>query len=306
MTWRLSQCHNNFVHKGREKNIAIYFPQPLWNVLRLHSGTKGEGTLCVARAHEGVAIYCASDKKQALILLLWDRGLPQTSQARGPQGLIGPGQAGRQAVLQPCGGELRGEAPLFWRQPPHVCLCGGGELPCVEPRLWGDDCYSTGVGFKKAFLMGGNAFHRRELRALGKPGDEAAVGRRRRKALHRWEQPAICWRNGEQQSGWAEVGRLYLYRRRFGERRSCLSSFNERKYLKASRHNASNEPKMYMYFLFYLFGVFEGVTRNLNNWVKSTCHASPPWLPLRSLSTHTCKQTRCTCRRPCNCGCKVA
>lgn len=47
----------------------------------------------------------------------------------------------------------------------------------MEPRLWGDDCYSTGVGFKNAFLMGGggDAFHRRELRAPGKPVDAAAV-----------------------------------------------------------------------------------------------------------------------------------
>lgn len=39
-------------------------------------------------------------------------------------------------------------------QPPHVCLCGGAELPGVEAWLQGDDCYSTGVGFKNAFLMG--------------------------------------------------------------------------------------------------------------------------------------------------------
>lgn len=39
-------------------------------------------------------------------------------------------------------------------QPPHVCLCGSAELPGVEAWLWGDDCYSTGVGFKNAFLMG--------------------------------------------------------------------------------------------------------------------------------------------------------
>lgn len=39
-------------------------------------------------------------------------------------------------------------------QPPHVCLCGSAELPGVESWLRGDDCYSTGVGFKNAFLMG--------------------------------------------------------------------------------------------------------------------------------------------------------
>ncbi len=39
-------------------------------------------------------------------------------------------------------------------QPPHVCLCGSAELPGVEAWLRGDDCYSTGVGFKNAFLMG--------------------------------------------------------------------------------------------------------------------------------------------------------
>lgn len=39
-------------------------------------------------------------------------------------------------------------------QPPHVCLCGSAELLGVEAWLQGDDCYSTGVGFKNAFLMG--------------------------------------------------------------------------------------------------------------------------------------------------------
>lgn len=39
-------------------------------------------------------------------------------------------------------------------QPPHVCLCGSAELPGVEAWLRGDDCYSTGAGFKNAFLMG--------------------------------------------------------------------------------------------------------------------------------------------------------
>lgn len=102
----LSQCHKIFITllffffvtlPQRGEEIAVYFPQPQWNVLRLRSGRKGERTLCFARAHEGVAIYCASDKKQALILLLCDRGLPQTSQAGGLRGLIGPWQAGRQA-----------------------------------------------------------------------------------------------------------------------------------------------------------------------------------------------------------------
>lgn len=39
-------------------------------------------------------------------------------------------------------------------QPPHVCLCGSAELLGVDAWLRGDDCYSTGVGFKNAFLMG--------------------------------------------------------------------------------------------------------------------------------------------------------
>lgn len=39
-------------------------------------------------------------------------------------------------------------------QPPHVCMCGSAKCSGVEPWLWGDDCYSTGVGFKNAFLMG--------------------------------------------------------------------------------------------------------------------------------------------------------
>lgn len=66
------------------------------------------------------------------------------------------------------GGERNGEVsarPFCLWQPPHVCLCGGAELPGVECRLWGDDCYSTGAGFKNAFLMG-NAFHRQEQRGL--------------------------------------------------------------------------------------------------------------------------------------------
>lgn len=47
----------------------------------------------------------------------------------------------------------RAQGLCLW-QPPHVCLCGSAELPGVEAWLWGDDCYSTGVGFKNAFLMG--------------------------------------------------------------------------------------------------------------------------------------------------------
>lgn len=123
----------------------------------------------------------------------------------------------------------------------------------VEPRLWGDDCYSTGVGFKNALLMGGGGRFTGESCELR----ENQETRRRRRRLqghsfHQWEQPAICWRQGEQQRGSAEVGRLHLCRRSFGKRKSCLSSSNERKYLKAPRHNASNELKMYVYF-FILF-----------------------------------------------------
>lgn len=47
----------------------------------------------------------------------------------------------------------RGRGLCLW-QPPHVCLCGSAGLPGVEAWLRGDDCYSTGVGFKNAFLMG--------------------------------------------------------------------------------------------------------------------------------------------------------
>lgn len=43
---------------------------------------------------------------------------------------------------------------LCLQQPPHVCMCGSAKRSGVEPWLWGDDCYSTGVGFKNAFLMG--------------------------------------------------------------------------------------------------------------------------------------------------------
>lgn len=32
-------------------------------------------------------------------------------------------------------------------------MCGSANSG-VETWLWGDDCYSTGVGFKNAFLMG--------------------------------------------------------------------------------------------------------------------------------------------------------
>lgn len=49
------------------------------------------------------------------------------------------------------GRETRG---LCLQQPPHVCMCGSAKRSGVEPWLWGDDCYSTGVGFKNAFLMG--------------------------------------------------------------------------------------------------------------------------------------------------------
>lgn len=190
------------------------------------------------------------------------------------------------------------------QQPPHVCLCGSGELPGVEPRLWGDDCYSTGVGFKNAFLMGGMRFTGEscELR-------ESQTTRRRwrgggRRSISGNSLPSAGGRMNSRAA--QRKSDVCIFTDSFGKRRSCRSSSNEKKYLKASLHNASNEPKMYVYFLFYLFVFFEGVTCNLNNWVKSTCHASPPRLPLRSLSTHTCKQTRCTCRRPCNCGCKVA
>lgn len=44
--------------------------------------------------------------------------------------------------------------PFCLWQPPHVCMCGSAKCSGVEPWLWGDDCYSTGVGFKNAFLMG--------------------------------------------------------------------------------------------------------------------------------------------------------
>lgn len=47
----------------------------------------------------------------------------------------------------------RARGLCLW-QPPHVCLCGSAELPGVEAWLWRDDCYSTSVGFKNAFLMG--------------------------------------------------------------------------------------------------------------------------------------------------------
>lgn len=211
-------------------------------MLLLHSGGKREGT------HEGVAISRASAKKPALILLLCDRSLPQTPQAGGLQGLIGPGQAGSVAR-------------------PRVCLRAGGELPSVEHRLWGDDCYSTGVGFKEAFLMGGMRFtgESRELwrsqttrRLIGgnilpSAGDKVNSRTTVRKS-------DVCFFTD---AGFADAG--------------GLSSCNERKYLKASRHTEGNEAKMYMYVLFYLFIVFEGVTRHLNNWVKSTRHhVSPP------------------------------
>lgn len=103
-------------------------------------------------------------------------------------GVIGPGR--------PCGdlGKRNREESkglCLW-QPPHVCLCGSAVLPGVEAWLWGDDCYSTGVGFRNAFLM--------RMHFTGKSSEvwETNSGVHkfsmcsRQDLVHQWKQPAIC------------------------------------------------------------------------------------------------------------------
>lgn len=99
-----------------------------------------------------VFLYSLCDRELALILLVVT-GF-SVDLTHWVVGVIAPGKAACNHV-ESCGrGMGRRVRGLCLWQPPHVCLCGGAELPGVEPWLQGNDCYSTGVGFKNAFLMG--------------------------------------------------------------------------------------------------------------------------------------------------------
>lgn len=88
-------------------------------------------------------------------------------------------------------------------QPPHVCLCGSAGLPGVEAWLWGDDCYSTGVGFKNAFLMGmhftGKSSEVWEANITAAGAQEFSMWSCVGESAHQWKQPAICWRTAGRQ-----------------------------------------------------------------------------------------------------------